>query len=227
MFTAVPPSYDLINRLVSLGMDRRWRRLAARTCLAGEPRQVLDIGCGTGDMTLTLARLAAAGTTITGLDYSPPMLARARQKADRAGLGGRVRFIHGDATKLPFPDGQLDCVSISFAFRNLTYQNPLRLPHLAEVRRALRPGGRYVIVESSQPGNRVIRALFHLYMRAFGQPLGSLISGNRGAYRYLAESMSRFYAPQEVIEMLLNAGFQNVTYRPLLFGAAGIHVATR
>ena len=227
MFTAVPPSYDLINHLASLGMDIRWRRLAAEVCLQEKPRRILDLGCGTGDLTISLARLADEGTEITGLDYSQPMLERARKKAARAGVGGRIKFVHGEATRLPFDDGTLDCVGISFAFRNLTYKTPLCQPHLAEVKRVLKPGGRYVIVESSQPDNRVIRALFHLYMRAVAGPLGTIISANRGAYRYLVESMIRFYTPAEVKEMLLKAGFKSISYRPLLLGAVGLHVAIK
>ncbi len=225
MFTAVLPSYDLINHVVSLGMDKRWRRLAAQTCLEENPRHVLDLGCGTGDLTISLARLADEHAEIIGLDYSLPMLERARKKADRAGVGEKIKFSHGEATNIPFPDGHLDCVGISFAFRNLTYKTPLCLPHLAEVKRVLKPGGRYVIVESSQPANRAIRTLFHLYMRTVAQSVGAIISTNRGAYRYLAESMSRFYTPAEVREMLLSTGFRSVSYRPLLLGAVGLHVA--
>ena len=118
-------------------------------------------------------------------------------------------------------------VGISFAFRNLTYKNPLGPPHLAEVIRVLRPGGRYVIVESSQPENRFIRACFHLYLRAFVAPVGQMLSGNKGAYNYLAESARRYYSPGEVREMLLAAGFRDVRYRPLFFGAAGMHVALK
>ena len=227
MFTAVPPRYDLVNRIVTLGLDKRWRRMAARTCLDEKPRRILDLGCGTGDLTIDIARLAEKELEITGLDYSQPMLERARRKADQAGVGKRVNFLHGEATQIPFPDGHFDCVTISFAFRNLTYKNPLCLPHLAEVKRVLRPGGRYVIVESSQPENRVIRALFHLYLRIFVAPVGIMLSGNKGAYQYLAESARRFYSPGEVREILLSAGFRDVSYRPLLFGAAGIHVALK
>jgi demethylmenaquinone methyltransferase/2-methoxy-6-polyprenyl-1,4-benzoquinol methylase len=225
MFTAVPPSYDLINHVVSLGMDKRWRKLAARACLEEKPRHVLDLGCGTGDLTISIARTAGEDVEITGLDYSLPMLERAREKAEKAGVAERIRFIHGEATKIPFPDGHLDCVGISFAFRNLTYKTPLCLPHFAEVKRVLKPGGRYVIVESSQPENRLIRTLFHFYMRTVAQSVGTIISANRGAYRYLVESMTRFYTPSEVGEMLLKAGFRSVSYRPLLLGAVGLHVA--
>ncbi len=110
MFTEVPPSYDMINHVVSLGMDKRWRRLAAAACLAEKPQRVLDLGCGTGDLTISIARLAGEHVEITGLDYSLPMLERARQKSERAGVAERIKFIHGSATDLPFPDGHLDCV---------------------------------------------------------------------------------------------------------------------
>jgi len=227
MFTAVPPHYDLVNRIITLGQDRRWRRLAALACLSEKPRRVLDLGCGTGDLAINITRLAPEDTEITGLDYSLPMLERAREKATRAGLGDRISFIHGDASHLPFPDGYFDTTGISFAFRNLTYKNLLSAPHFAEVLRVLRPGGRYVIVESSQPENRIIRSLFHLYLRAFVRPVGVLLSGNRSAYRYLTESAVRFYSPREVREILLASGFRDVSYRPLLLGAAGIHVALK
>ena len=226
MFTSVPPRYDLVNRIITLGMDKKWRRLAAEVCLEKRPLRFLDLGCGTGDLTLNVALLTDENIQIAGLDYSLPMLTLAQQKATRAGTGKKVTFIHGEATQMPFPDNYLDCVGISFAFRNLTYKNPLRLPHFSEVKRILRPGGRYVIVESSQPRNRVIRTLFHLYLRAIAAPEGTILSGNSGAYRYLAESAARFYSPEEIKGMLLAAGFSDVSYRPLLFGAAGVHVAT-
>jgi demethylmenaquinone methyltransferase/2-methoxy-6-polyprenyl-1,4-benzoquinol methylase len=225
MFTAVPPRYDLVNRIISLGLDNRWRRRAARVCLEGKPRRILDLGCGTGDLTIEIARMSGEDAEITALDYSLPMLERARQKAASAGVEKKVNFVHGQATQIPFPDGHFDCVGISFAFRNLTYKNPLCQPHLAEVKRVLKGGGRYVIVESSQPQNPLIKTLFHLYIRAVIGPAGTLLSGNKGAYRYLTESMTGFYAPPEVSDMLAAAGFKTISYRPLLFGAAGIHVA--
>ncbi|MFC1913844.1 ubiquinone/menaquinone biosynthesis methyltransferase [Chloroflexota bacterium] len=227
IFTALPPRYDLINHIITLGLDNRWRQLAARACLEGKPIRVLDLGCGTGDLTINLALLAENAVEITGLDYSQPMLELAQKKAAEAGAGERVKFVHGEAASLPFPEGYFDCVGISFAFRNLTYKNPVRLKHLGEVLRVLRQGGRYIIVESSQPGNSAIRALFHLYLRAFVKPAGILLSRNKGAYHYLAESASRFYSPEEIKGMLLTAGFRDVSYHPLLFGAAGIHTATK
>jgi demethylmenaquinone methyltransferase/2-methoxy-6-polyprenyl-1,4-benzoquinol methylase len=227
IFTTVPPHYDLVNRIVTLGMDKRWRRLAAQTCVDTKPLKVLDIGCGTGDLTINIAQLAPKDTEIIGLDYSPPMLEIARQKAVKTGVSQKVRFIEGEASKLPFPDAHFDSTVISFAFRNLTYKNPVCFPHLAEVTRVLKPGGRYIIVESSQPENGFIRACFHLYLRALVMPVGIILSGNKGAYRYLAESARRYYNPGEVRDLLLKAGFRDVQYRPLFFGAAGIHIAVK
>jgi demethylmenaquinone methyltransferase/2-methoxy-6-polyprenyl-1,4-benzoquinol methylase len=227
MFTAVPPRYDLVNSIITLGLDKRWRCLAAQTCLETQPQSIIDIGCGTGDLAINIARLAAKGTEITGLDYSPPMLAKAQQKAEKAGISQQVKFIEGQASQLPFPDASFDCAAISFAFRNLTYKNPVKDAHLAEVLRILKPGGRYVIVESSQPENGFIRACFHLYLRAFVLPMGIIFSGNKAAYRYLTESARHYYSPREVRDMLIARGFSRVRYRPLLFGAVGIHIASK
>jgi demethylmenaquinone methyltransferase/2-methoxy-6-polyprenyl-1,4-benzoquinol methylase len=227
MFTAVPRRYDLVNHVITWGLDARWRRKAAGECLASCPQRVLDLCCGTGDLTINLARLAEEGTEIAGVDYSRSMLQIATAKAIKAGVGGKVSLIHGDVACLPFPEGYFDCVGISFAFRNLTYKNPLTAGYLTEVLRVLKEGGRFVIVESSQPESALIRWLFHRYLRWFVAGLGHWLSGNRGAYRYLAESASRFYRPGEVKDLLLAAGFEGVTYRPLLLGAAGIYVAIR
>ena len=227
MFTAVPPRYDRINRTITWGLDVRWRRRAAQAGLEDHPRRLLDLGCGTGDLAIEFARRADAGVEVFGLDYSAPMLERARRKAKRAGCEDRITFVHGTADAMPFPDHHFDAVGISFAFRNLTYRNPLRDPHLAEVLRVLRPGGRYVIVESSQPESTWIRALAHLYLRAFIGPVAGWLSGQPAAYRYLAESARRYYNAAEVKALLEGAGFVSVRHRPLLLGAAALHVAFR
>ena len=223
----VPPRYDMINHIITLGMDFRWRKLAAITCLEGDPYTFLDLGCGTGDLAFTVARMAKSSIEVTGLDYSIPMLQQAREKAEHKGLSHTVKFIHGQADKLPFPDSCFNCVGISFAFRNLTYKNPLQKPHLAEVLRVLKKGGRYIIIETSQPQNAFIRLCFHLYLKVFVAPVGMLISGNRGAYRYLMQSMTDYYSAAEVRGMLLEAGFSKVNFRHLFFGASAIHTAIR
>jgi demethylmenaquinone methyltransferase/2-methoxy-6-polyprenyl-1,4-benzoquinol methylase len=225
MFNAVPRHYDLVNHIITWGLDRWWRLKAARECLTSQPEKVLDLCCGTGDLAINLGRMAESDVEVTGVDYSEPMLNIAIKKAEP--LASRPSFVPGDAADLPFPDGYYNCVGISFAFRNLTYKNPLALYHIAEVLRVLKPGGRFIIVESSQPKVRLIRKLFHLYLRCFVFRIGSWVSGNRSAYNYLAESAARFYTAGEIKQMLSTAGFSNVSYRPLFFGAAGIHVAIK
>ncbi len=227
MFSAVPPRYDMINHIITWGLDERWRRKAARECLASPLGKVLDLCCGTGDLAINLAQLAENNVELTGVDYSQPMLEIAVKKAEQLARGRRISFIHGDAANLPFPDGYFDCVGISFAFRNLTYKNPLAQRHIAEVLRVLSAGGRYVIVETSQPKLKLIRKLYHLYLRWFVSRLGYLLSGNRGAYNYLAESASRFYTAEELQGILGTAGFRQVSFRSLFFGAIGIHVAVK
>jgi demethylmenaquinone methyltransferase/2-methoxy-6-polyprenyl-1,4-benzoquinol methylase len=227
IFTAVPPRYDLINRIVTWGLDKKWRRRAARECLVSRPGRVLDMCCGTGDLAIELARQKENRLALAGIDYSRPMLALAARKAGTLAPGGKLSLICGDAASLPFPDGSLDCVGISFAFRNLTYKNPLMRQHLAEVLRVLRAGGKFVIVETSQPGNKLVRKLYHRYLYWFVYRVGYLLSGNRGAYHYFAESAAHFYAADELRGVLIEAGFSEVSFHPLLFGAVAIHWAIK
>ena len=226
IFTAVTGRYDLINRIITLGMDNGWRKKAALACLEGEPGRILDLCCGTGDLSLALARLAKYSPEITGLDYSSPMLEAASAKAARLPDGKMLRFVHGDVSRLPFADGYFDCAGISFAFRNLTYKNPMTPRYMEEILRVLRPGGRFVIVESSQPSSAFVRFFFRLYLRWFVFPAGYLISGNRSAYKYLAESTEHFYSAEEAHEFLLKSGFKDVTAKRLFFGAVAVYVAT-
>ena len=227
MFTAVPRRYDMINHIVTWGLDKQWRRTAAIECLTAHPGRVLDLCCGTGDLAINLAMLSENTVELRGVDYSQPMLEIATRKAESTVGGKRISFTNGDAANLPFPDGYFDCVGISFAFRNLIYKNPQAQRHLAEVFRVLNAGGRYVIVETSQPKSKLIRKLYHLYLRLFAFRVGYLLSDNRKAYHYLSESAARFPTAEEVKEMLLTAGFRQVSFRPLFLGVVGVHVAVK
>jgi len=227
MFTEVPQRYDLINRIITWGLDRRWRLKAARECLSLHPRKVLDLCCGTGDLAINLARLAGNDVELSGVDYSQPMLEIAIKKTERLAKGKRISFIYADAANLPFPEGHFDCIGISFAFRNLTYKNPWTQHYLAEMLRVLSPDGRFIIVESGQPNAKLIRKLFHLYLRWFVPRLVYLLHGNRGAYYYLAESAARFYTSEELRGLLVTAGFRQVSFYPLFFGATAIYVAVK
>jgi len=226
MFKAVPPSYDLLNRVLTLRMDEKWRKQAAKECLADNPKQVLDLCTGTGDLALRLRRSAPALTQISALDYSPPMLKRAELKAKKRNLSN-IHFQHGDVANLPYPDNHFDAVGIAFAFRNLTFHNPDREIFLREILRVIRPGGRFVVVETSQPQSRILCSLYHLYMKWISAPIGGLLSGHWGAYRYLAHSACNYWNTAEASEFLKNSGFTKVTANPLLAGIAAIYVAVK
>ena len=136
------------------------------------------------------------------------MLEQAKEKASHFPLNSRLTFVHGDVTDLPFPDGYFDCIGISFAFRNLTYKNPKTERYLSEILRVLKKGGRFVIVESSQPPNSFIRKLDHLYLRTFVRWIGSWLSKNKPAYVYLTESARNFYTAEELGDLLIKTGIQ-------------------
>lgn len=227
MFEAIPERYDLINHIITLGMDTGWRKKAALTCLSTRPTHILDLCCGTGDLTIALARLAKHHPEISGADFSNLMLEVARKKAPLLAPEGKIDFIEADVSNLPFPDRHFDCVGISFAFRNLTYKNPRTPDYLKEVLRVLKPGGQFVIIESSQPKSSFIRFFFHLYLRWFVFPVAYLISGNKGAYRYLAESAEHFYSTKEIVDFLTKTGFKQASASRLFFGAAAIYTATK
>lgn len=223
MFDAVPRRYDLLNRLLTLRFDEAWRGLAARRILDGEPGRFLDLCCGTGDLVNHVARRASPAVELVALDFSAGMLELARDKL----AGRKVQFVEGDAADLPFEPDSFGAVGTAFAFRNLTWKNPLKDAALAEVLRVLRPGGRFVIVETSQPRNPLWRRIFHAYLRGVAGPVGSALSGHPEAYRYLALSARNFYSAEEVSAMLRGAGFSSATARPLLGGIAALHVAVK
>ena len=227
IFTRIPDRYDLINHVITLGMDNSWRRQAALACLRDSPGRILDICCGTGDLAITIAQLAQYTPEITGADYSQPMLEIAADKSSSSTKGKNIRFINADVARLPFADSYFDCIGISFAFRNLTYKNPLTESYLNEILRVLKPGGKFIIVESSQPESPIIRFLDHLYLRLWVFPSGYMLSGNKGAYHYLAESARHFYSADQMQEFLLKAGFKQATAKRLFFGAAAIYTAEK
>lgn len=226
MFNEVPVRYDMLNRVITWRLDESWRRAAARACLEGKPSRILDLCTGTGDLAIRLARQVNGDTGIQALDYSQPMLAVARKKAAKASINN-IEFIHGDAASMPHESEDLDVIGIAFAFRNLTYKNPDREKFLQEIYRVLKPRGKFVIVESSQPENRLMKSLFRLYLKVFVAGIGGWLSGQKGAYRYLAASARNFYEPAEIEQLLSGTGFSNVEYRPFLGGIAGLTVATK
>jgi demethylmenaquinone methyltransferase/2-methoxy-6-polyprenyl-1,4-benzoquinol methylase len=226
IFTEVPPKYDILNRILTLNLDEGWRRKTAAKVLENRPSRVLDLCCGTADLMMHIAKNAASATELYGLDFSHTMLARANEKVAVFGKD-RVKLIQGDAGKMPFEDNFFDSIGISFGFRNLTFENPDAQLHIQEVLRVLKPGGRFVIVETSQPKNKIVRSGYHFYQKYITAPIGGLISGNRPAYDYLAYSANHYYSIPEISDVLIKAGFSEVGGIPMLLGATAIVTAIK
>jgi demethylmenaquinone methyltransferase/2-methoxy-6-polyprenyl-1,4-benzoquinol methylase len=221
IFDEVAPTYELVNRVLTLGLDRRWRKKAARAAENGGGLW-LDVCTGTGEMAQCLARLAPLGTKVIALDFSPVMLRTASRKPK-----ARAAFVRADVKSLPFASDGFDLVTISFATRNVNLSRDLLHSTFQELRRVLKPGGQFVNLETSQPRSACVRKAFHLYVRAVVEPVGYRLSGSRAAYTYLASTIPRFYDADELSAMLRRAGFQTVRWRRLFFGAAAIHTAIK
>jgi demethylmenaquinone methyltransferase/2-methoxy-6-polyprenyl-1,4-benzoquinol methylase len=200
-------------------MDILWRRQAAAVAARAAGENWLDVCSGTGDMAANLSRLAPNGTTVFAADFSLPMLSRARAREDC----GRVRFVLSDVKTLPFPDDTFDLVTIAFATRNINLSRKKLTATLQEFNRVLKPGGRFVNLETSQPSSRLLRSLFHLFVRLFVKSVGSLISGSKAGYAYLSTTIPRFYTAEELSGIMEQAGFRIDNVRRLSLGVAAIH----
>jgi demethylmenaquinone methyltransferase/2-methoxy-6-polyprenyl-1,4-benzoquinol methylase len=225
MFTSIAPRYDLLNHVLSLNIDRMWWRRTARAfrhILAHNDARILDLCCGTGDMTFALRREAGKSSPqILGADFSHAMLQRATAKSARnASDPGSIEpgWIEADALSLPFPNAHFDLVTSAFGFRNLAdYDAGLR-----EIFRALRPGGECGILDFGEPTG-AMGALYRIYFKQVLPRLGTLISGVRGPYAYLPASVERFPPPDEMLERMRRAGFAEATWIPYTFGIAGLY----
>lgn len=221
MFNDIAPSYDRLNHLMSLDVDRLWRRRAVSCLVDGGPLRILDVACGTGDSTLTLVKASGEGSRVVGVDISEEMLGLAREKMEKAGVAGQVQLMEADGEALPFPDGAFDRVSCAFGIRNFE-QIPLGLK---EFRRVLVPGGKVVILELSMPRNPVVRACYRLYFLHILPWIGGKISHQEAAYRYLPASVVRFPAPESFCGMLRDAGFTDVRHKSLSLGLCRLFTA--
>jgi demethylmenaquinone methyltransferase/2-methoxy-6-polyprenyl-1,4-benzoquinol methylase len=217
-FAQIARRYDALNRLMSLGRDRRWRRLAAEAAGLPPSGRVLDVGVGTGDMALALLR-RSPGATVAGLDMTVEMMRLGRRKPDAA----RVGWTQGNGVRLPFPEAYFDAVVSAFFLRNVADAPGA----LAEQRRVVRPGGRVVCLEMTWPRTPVFRALFQLYFAGLMPSITGALSGQPVAYRYLPRSVQRFMAPEELEAAMERAGLQNVRYRMLGLGTVALHVGER
>ncbi|MDR0711211.1 MAG: bifunctional demethylmenaquinone methyltransferase/2-methoxy-6-polyprenyl-1,4-benzoquinol methylase UbiE [Prevotellaceae bacterium] len=217
MFDSISGQYDLLNCLLSLGVDRWWRRSMVKRVRRHAPQSVLDIATGTGDSAIALKKSGAL--RIVGVDISEQMLRQARKKPTAAG----VEFVKADGELLPFDDGCFDAVTISFGIRNFEQ----RQQGLQEMQRVLKQNGALVVLELSMPANRMIRRLYKLYFLKVVPSVGKLISRNNYAYRYLPCSVDEFPPRQAFAAEIKNAGFEKVKATSLSGGLATIYEATK
>ena len=224
MFGRIAPRYDLLNHLLSLDIDKLWRRRVAqrfRAVLRDPKTKVLDLCCGTGDLAFAFRREAPGGAEIIGADFVPEMLVRARAKS--AASAAKIEFVEADVLSLPFADAGFDLVSCAFGFRNLAnYERGLQ-----EILRVLKPGGAVAILEFAEPRGKIFGALYQFYFRHVLPRLGGLISGNAQAYSYLPSSVRKFPDPRELEIKFAQAGFVGVQYERWTGGIVTLHTGRK
>jgi demethylmenaquinone methyltransferase/2-methoxy-6-polyprenyl-1,4-benzoquinol methylase len=235
MFSQIAPRYDLLNHLLSMQLDRVWRRRVARRVrpilLRGDAR-VLDLCCGTGDLAFSLRRAPGTRAQIVGADFSHAMLVRARAKGLDGDSGrravplrepGALPVFEADALRMPFADGSFDLVTTAFGFRNLAnYEDGLR-----EIFRVLRPGGTVAILEFTEPPPGMMGDLYRWYFRNVLPRIGAFLSGDAKAYSYLPASVSRFFRPAELAGLMTTVGYHGVEYKVWTFGTVALHVGVK
>ena len=222
MFDHIAPAYDRLNHLMSLGIDRSWRRRAIRWLAPFRPQEVLDVATGTGDFALLACRLLRPHT-LTGIDLSEGMMQVGRQKAAEAGLDGHIRFQREDCEALSFPDASFDAVTVAFGVRNFEHLDR----GLQEMCRVLRPGGHLVILELSTPERFPMKQLFSIYSKVAMPVIGRSISHDNSAYTYLPESIRAFPQGEVMQESIRRAGFSEVSFKRLTFGVCTLYMATK
>jgi demethylmenaquinone methyltransferase/2-methoxy-6-polyprenyl-1,4-benzoquinol methylase len=214
-------TYEMINHLLTFWLDILWRKKTSDLVSKLGGTNWLDICSGTGEMAIALQKVAGPQTIVTSADFSLPMLRGGKNKSDT----GEIHFSLADAGNLPFHNDTFDVVTISYATRNLNPTKDRLIEYLREFKRVLKPGGFFINLETSQPDNRIIRELYHLYVRLGVRRLGELISGSKTGYQYLSYTVRNFYGPMEFAHILRQAGFKDVRVNRMLFGAFAIHQA--
>ena len=221
MFDRIAHRYDLLNRILSLGIDQRWRRRTVRSLELDDSARLLDLATGTADLALLLARWGP-DVRVVGLDPSAQMLAVGQRKVEEAGLGDRVELTTGDAEALPFPDSSFDGVTIAFGIRNV----PNRERALREMRRVTRPGGRVAVLELSEPRGGLLSRVAAFHVHRLVPWIGSVLSGER-EYRYLQQSIAAFPSAQEFGRLMEAAGLTRVRIHRMILGVCHLYVADR
>ncbi len=223
MFDRISGSYDRLNRVISLGGDLRWRRMASEEIAGIRTRRILDVCSGTADMAIVLSKTIEGHPFIDGVDISADALAYGEMKVKKAGLERNIRLRKADAESLPFDDSVFDAITIAFGLRNLKDRDRA----LREFLRVLRPGGRLVCLEFSHPRNRALNRLFITYMRHFVPVIARMFGADKSAYKYLAETVAAFPNAADLSRMMRDSGFQNTRYKQMFLGSVAIHAADK
>lgn len=218
MFDAIAPRYDLLNRVLSLGIDQHWRTKAIRLLESEHPQRILDVATGTADLAIKAERQLHP-REVVGVDLSEEMLRYGRVKVDRLGLNPRITLVKGDAERLPFDDASFDAVLVAFGVRNFEDLDA----GLRDIRRVLRPGGSLVVLEFSRPRATPIKELYSFYSRNVLPRIGSLVSSDSGAYQYLPDSVAAFPDGPDFLARMQGAGYERLVWKPLTFGIASIY----
>lgn len=218
MFDAIAPRYDLLNRVLSLGIDQRWRTQAIRLLEADRPARVLDVATGTADLAIKAERLLHP-RRVVGVDLSAEMLRIGREKIRQKGLTARITLEQADAEALPFPDNAFDAALVAFGVRNFEDLGA----GLQDIARVLRPGGTLVVLEFSHPRRTPIKQLYRFYSTHILPRIGGALSSNSGAYRYLPESVAAFPDGPDFLARMEAAGYCDLLWKPLTFGIASLY----
>lgn len=226
MFDSIAPAYDFMNRMMTFGIDRLWRRKAVRMLASGPHADILDVATGTGDLALLLAR-SLRPATVTGIDLSEGMLEVARRKASAdtgaAASGTKMTFLAADCLHLPMPDGTYDTVTASYGVRN--FEHLLR--GYREMYRVLRPGGTLCVIELSTPTSPLVKPLYRFYTRHIIPLAGRIVSRDVRAYSYLPESIAAVPQGESMLALMCEAGFSATEHHPLTFGVCTIYIARK
>jgi demethylmenaquinone methyltransferase / 2-methoxy-6-polyprenyl-1,4-benzoquinol methylase len=223
MFDAIAGRYDLLNHLLSAGIDRRWRKRAVHALALTGSEQVLDLCTGTGDLAIAAATASPGAARVVGIDFAGAMLGVGRRKLRGAGLERRVTLVRGDATQIPVRDATVDAVTIGFGIRNVE-----DMPAACrEMRRVLKPGGRLAILEFAMPTAPGLSACYLWYLRHVLPRIGRAISRHEAAYGYLPASIGAFATPDEFVKILQQDGFVDISAVPLTFGSVILYTARR
>jgi len=222
MFGTIAPRYDFLNRMLSFGIDRRWRKKAVRLLKYRDGARILDVATGTGDVALEIARATPPSVKITGADFCKEMIDLGQIKAAQSPYASRINFKVAPCEDLPFPNETFDSITIAFGIRNVVD----RKLGMAEMWRVLRPGGRMIILEFSTPRSQFFRQIYYFYFRRLLPVIGGLFS-KYNAYKYLPDSVLEFPSHKEFAAMIEDAGFRSVHIKELTFGIASIYVGDK